>query len=485
MSLSRKGGGKLPGKTIYAGRRRAMTRKSGFSVHKDTSGGEFCRHKEKVHSLAKGEKIEVKFHLDGHQVGDLLGFGLWFWHTSGIEIQLVGFTSKRTLTNFGSQSWNKAGSIWTAESSTPIDISFILTATKAGKVAIYKPLCGRVIHTHYDSAPEKLMKNMFETAPEAVFVDGEINASIKTILPENSDAGVHELILKSCNRCGRYLPINIGGENERNHLSFTNHCVAAHRRPCRHTGFGKLHNIENPADIINLEYGYQLECRFCKKFEVNAAHNCQRSPGQMKEDGARRRAFELLLKELYMGSAQMLYRYRFKSELADDIWKKFDKKCFNCATDLPTARAMHLDHTRPLAYLWPLDQTATALCKSCNSLKRDRMPVAFYVKPGQIELLAQITGIPLNELLDPKPNEAALDLLLNRKEWLFSTFLMRPEMVKERDGKITGELVIKALQRVLASSPDYKNVNLQAEYEARRTKDRVLAGQNLRQQGAG
>ena len=129
----------------------------------------------------------------------------------------------------------------------------------------------------------------------------------------------------------------------------------------------------------------------------------------------------------------MIYRHKFKSELADDIWKKFHKKCFSCGTDLPTSRAMQLDHTRPLAYLWPLDETGTALCKTCNSQKRDRMPAAFYVKPGQLDLLAKITGIPLTELLDPVPNEAAIELLLARKEWLFTTFLTRPEMVKERD----------------------------------------------------
>ena len=58
MSSSPIGGGKLPGKTVYAGRRRAMTRTSGFSVHADTSGGEFRRHKERVHSLGQGEVIK-------------------------------------------------------------------------------------------------------------------------------------------------------------------------------------------------------------------------------------------------------------------------------------------------------------------------------------------------------------------------------------------------------------------------------------------
>jgi len=46
-------------------------------------------------------------------------------------------------------------------------------------------------------------------------------------------------------------------------------------------------------------------------------------------------------------------------------------------------------------------------------------------------------------------------------------------MTKERDGKITGELVVKALQRVFASSPLYSSIDLQAEYEKRRAKTSV------------
>lgn len=164
----------------------------------------------------------------------------------------------------------------------------------------------------------------------------------------------------------------------------------------------------------------------------------------------------------------MIYRHKYKGELADDIWKKFNKKCFNCGADISSARAMNLDHTRPLAYLWPLDETATALCKTCNSQKRDRMPAQFYVKPGQLRLLGEITGIPLEQLEVPMPNEEAIQLLLDRLDWFFNTFLTRPEMVKERDGKITGELVVKALQRVFASSPKYKSIDLQKEYERRR-----------------
>lgn len=461
------GGGKLPGKTLYAGRRRAMTRSSGFSVHKDTTGGEFRRHKETTLNLEIGERVEITFHLEGHAAGDLLGFGAWFWHTDGIKGDIVGAPDKLTYTGFAADSWNKFGSMWRAEDAMPVHIVVALVAESAGAVAVYEPICGRVRHKHLDEAREALMRNMYDFAPEAVFIDGEIEATVEIVGPENAGKDEHELILKSCNRCGRYLPINVS--NERNQLSFTNHCVAAHRRPCKHSTFSSLRNVDDKTDVIRLDYGYQLECRFCKKFEVNAAHNPQRSSGQMKEDGARRRAFEMLLAELYEGTPQLLYRHKFHSELADDVWKAFGKSCFNCGSSLATAREMHLDHTRPLAFLWPLDETATALCGSCNSQKRDRSPSEFYVKPGQLEQLSAITKIPLLDLQSPKPNESALAILLERLDWFFDVFLTRAEMTKERDGKITGELVVKALQRVLASSPLYREVDLQAEYEKRRS----------------
>jgi hypothetical protein len=308
---------------------------------------------------------------------------------------------------------------------------------------------------------------MFEFAPEAIFVDGATDASVEVIAPESNGIGSRPLLLKSCNRCGRYLPINFPAE--RNHLSFTNHCVADHRRPCRHASFGRLRNVDGSGEVLQLDYGFQLECRFCKKFEVNAAHNPQRSSAQMKEDGARRRAFELLLAELYEGTPQLRYRHEHKSELADDVWNRFGHKCFNCGATLKSARQMNLDHTRPLAFLWPLDGTATALCKSCNSLKRDRSPHDFYTADS-LRRLSRITGISLDELQHDRPNEAAIDLLLRRLNWFFNNFLSRDEMIKERDGKITGELVVKALQRVLARSPRHRHINLQAEYNRRRSR---------------
>lgn len=468
MSFPR-GGGKLPGKTKYAGRRRGMTRTSGFKVHQDTTGGEFQRLRVKAYTLNSGEKVEVVFPLAGHNVGDLLGFGMWFWNMPGVQISISGGPKKRTLTQYSDSSWNKVGSMWKAQSADSVKIILTLTASAKAEVALHQPICGRVRHQHLDNARQELLPNMFQFAPEGIFLNGEIGAEIYIETRENAPTGEHVLILKSCNRCGRYLPINVPAE--RNQLSFSNHCVAAHRRPCSHATFSRLRNVEDAADILKLDYGYQLECRFCKKFEVNAAHNPQRNSAQMKEDAARRRAFELLLAELYGGTPQLRYRYETGSELADDIWERFSRSCFNCGTMLPSARVMHLDHTRPLALLWPLDGTATALCGPCNSDKRDRVPADFY-PPAKLATLSKITGIPIEELRSAHPNEQVLDLLLSKLAWFFGEFLAREEMMKERDGKITGELVIKALQKVLSGSPRHQKVNLQLEYDRYRARAR-------------
>lgn len=469
MSPANNSGGKLPGKTLYAGRRRAMTRTSGFKVHKDTSGGEFRRQLEKKIPLKKNESVTVTFSISGHKKGDLIGYGAWFWHTAGVTATLEGGPSKRTLTQYGTASWNKAGSMWIAPDANAVEVTFTLTASSNANVAIHAPMCGKVRHKHLDSARPALMKNMYQFAPEALFIDSPDagSVSVKSDGPaSNSD---QKLIMKSCNRCGRYLPINV--PLERDQLSFSNHCVAEHRRPCSHATFGRLRNVEQAEEVIVLDYGYQLECRFCKKFEVNAAHNPQRTSAQMKEDAARRRAFELLLQELYGGSPQLRYRHEHKTELADDVWEKFGCKCFNCDTKLDAPSDMHLDHTRPLALMWPLDGTATALCGSCNSAKRDRAPSDFYTRED-LKALSIITGIPLVELSNAHPNEEALDLLLARLDWFFGEFLTRDEMTKERDGKVAGELVVKALQKVFVRSTRHQNVNLKAEYERRRAKGR-------------
>lgn len=465
MTSKKSGGGKLPGKTIFSGRRRATTRTSGFKVHADTTGGEFRRSSETKFALKAGETITITFTISGHQKGDLIGYGAWYWASEGVVCSVKGGADKKTLTEFQAPSWNKVGSMWQATDNSSVKVVLTLAAKQAATAAIFDPKCGVIRNGHLKKTRPQLMLNMFQFAPEALFISDKDAGKVDVHLPGGKSTTTQDLVLKSCNRCGRFLPINTSAE--RDSLSFSNHCVAPHRRPCKHATFGRLRNMDDENETLKLEYGFQLECRFCKKFEVNAAHNPQRSGAQMKEDGARRRAFELLLADLYQGTPQLRYRHETGKELANVIWERFNRRCFNCDAPLPKVGDMHLDHTRPLALLWPLDDTATALCGPCNSEKRDRMPNDFY-DPKKLAKLSEVTGIPMAELTNPTPNEAALALLLNRTDWFFDEFLVRDEMTKERDGKVAGELVVKALQKVISNSPRHKVSDLQGEYEIRR-----------------
>jgi hypothetical protein len=82
--------------------------------------------------------------------------------------------------------------------------------------------------------------------------------------------------------------------------------------------------------------------------------------------------------------------------------------------------------------------------------------------------LSKLTGIPADELSDPTPNMEVVEELSKRLDWLFDSFLVKPEMVRERDGKVTGELVIKALQKAFDASPGGSLLDLCSEYDRRR-----------------
>lgn len=417
--------------------------------------------------LAAGSSVCVEFQLPRTPEGTLLGFGGWFRAPVSVTAELDGFDLPHVLTGPADPDWSKVGSQWCSDGVEPGPITFCLRASEPAFVAFYSLEAGVVEHRYLDEArkdPRNLMHNKHQIAPEANFYSSAIRASVSEPRLEGEGRELQmaaEIHLKSCNRCARFLPINVG--NERLHLSFSNHCTAPHRVPCSHPGFGRLRNVETE-EIVQLVNGFQLECRFCKKFEVNAALNPQRTADQMKEDATRRRAIELLLTELYGGSPSLLYREQTGGELATDIWEKFDRRCFKCGTRLAEARDMNLDHTRPLALLWPLDETGTALCATHNSEKRDRSPSEYY-DPDELTRLSRITRIPLSELRDPGPNREAILLLEERLEWFFSEFLEREELQTEREGKLPADLLVKALQKALNRDPRGARLNLEQLYE--------------------
>jgi hypothetical protein len=83
--------------------------------------------------------------------------------------------------------------------------------------------------------------------------------------------------------------------------------------------------------------------------------------------------------------------------------------------------------------------------------------------------LATITGLTLDELKDPSPNVEAIELLLARLDWFFDEFLQQPELQRVRDGKQAADLLVKALQKTLNALPGGARVDLETQWEERRS----------------
>jgi hypothetical protein len=73
---------------------------------------------------------------------------------------------------------------------------------------------------------------------------------------------------------------------------------------------------------------------------------------------------------------------------------------------------VHLDHTRPLAYLWPIDAHASCLCPEHNNAKTDKFPIDFYNKE-QLRELSKITKLPYRKLIERRLNEKELKRILD------------------------------------------------------------------------
>lgn len=278
------------------------------------------------------------------------------------------------------------------------------------------------------------------------------------------------VVLKSCNRCGRYLPVNIS--NEISTLSFSLHCKK--RAPCVHSTF-RAYAIQNHDELsskdletLNIEdgkvvsyYGHQLECKACKKFFVNAPLNPQRNAQQFKEDGLRRRAIEVLVNKLLdKNLVHFEFERRTKKEFSKHIWENFDGRCFKCNKKLPLDE-MHLDHTMPLAYLYRLDESATCLCGSHNSQKSDNFPSDYYSN-DELERLSEITGLSMEVLRYKGVNRTVLQLLVDNVEWFYDDFLTEPDYQKVRGGIKTADKINDSLKRVIGGE-----VDLAEEYRSR------------------
>lgn len=455
-------------------KRRAATRQSGHKSHPDAKGNDLLRKNVISYKLIKGDVITVTFEIENLKTDnhDLIGFGGWFYinDSNGIKISTINVVKQRKIL-IHDKNWHAFGSLEVKNYRNCFNISnpvFTFTALKDVDIAFYE-LCGGIVE-HYlmtRALREKTssFKDIHIFAPEANFIkhSGKVHINSNRPLLETAQ---YPIFLKSCDRCNRFLPINF--PDERNHISFTNHCVTT--APCTHTSFGTLRDI-GTGDSVDLYNGFQRECRFCKKFTVNDALNNKRTSSQYKEDGARRRAIEKFLEVFYGKSIQLSYRAENDGrELTDDIWNRFGGRCFNCNMEVfinretKSSEEMALDHTRPLSLLWPLDATATCLCKACNNSKGARTPADFYTKE-QLSNLSQIIGMPLKELEESTVNIKAVEDIINDLGSLMAYVHTTRSLNTITDNKHTGKIFLKSLQGVFDLTEYKGKIDLLEEYD--------------------
>lgn len=479
-------------------KRRLTRQKSGFTVDGTHTGSESTIVRAQKVST-ENRKIEMLFKQEGlkliPQFGEqngIVGFGIFIKTNvpSSMDINSeAGDSKSQTSFSLSRNTWSKIGThLFIPLHKDLIDVnakcSITIKALEKFSGLFSIELFGANLDSvdYYENRED--LKKFFDeqTAlyiPEIYYLEHDQSIITETnfadeMLIKNGEP----LVLKACNRCGRFLPIDIS--NERNSLSFSNHCVK--RSSCTHGAFSS-YNIENLDEIrellilepikshltstnkIKTNYGFQLECRVCKKYVVNAQLNPLRNSAQHREDSSRRRAIEdLLLKLLEKQWIFKLFRMKNGSEFDDFIWNKFDQKCFNCGKLLKKTSEMALDHTMPLVYFWPLDETATCLCKTCNSKKHDYFPFEFY-NQKQLVSLSKITKLPKDLLTNRTKtiNKIAIDELTKRVVWFFNDFLAQKDYQKVREEKLTADLIYASIKRVLQECNS--KVDLIKEYQ--------------------
>ena len=469
-------------------KRRDTTRESGFHTSGETTGSE-CKIVNSLHFHDKNKTAILKFHKKFLKLVNifnlnksLLALGFYIFPECNMLASInIKYTYKKIQysTNYNQNltagKWDKIGihhyiDIEDSDEISDICIEIEFSAEYEINYHIYGLDFDIIKQVYYiDNADAYLTfnKKTSVTVPETYYLNHEQEFG-KYLLNPSIDCfnKGKVLVIKSCNRCARYLPINI--EEERTTLAFSNHCAS--RAPCKHNNFAKYKIINknfipikqiNKDGLVNTYYGHQLECKACKKFFVNEPLNPMRTSTQHREDSLRRRAIEVLVDTLLENEwIYHKFRRQEKKEFDKYIWEKFDKKCFNCDKKIEICE-MDLDHTMPLAYLWPLDIHATCLCSSCNSKKSDLFPIEFY-DANKLKKLSKISELPMEILSQKMINQKVVKKLKERIEWFFDEFLMNKEYQKIRDGKKTSDQIFNSVQKVILASG--LNIDLLSEY---------------------
>jgi hypothetical protein len=271
----------------------------------------------------------------------------------------------------------------TAELEWPGDVELSLWGFAAGRVILPDPIAESI------EGPEDLEQS--HLAPETLYFDHEAAIGLDIVEDESTKfnlADGERITIKKCSYCGRMLPLD---PRKPGLLSF-------HKHNAKRTG-------------------HQNECRACKKWRINDSFNPLRTVDQLHESSVITRERKLFLRE-----PEILQAIKDRTEigLKSLIWNRFGRSCFYCGKEL-SLDEVHLDHTRPMAYLWPIDEHASCLCAEHNNLKKDKFPVDFY-NGTQLEKLSKLTGLSMDQLRQKELNQAELERILSdlprfAREW--------------------------------------------------------------------
>lgn len=464
--------------------RRPVTRRSGYKASGEKTGGECIIYNADAY-ISKNQVEEFIFYrklvnleeLFENNIG-ILAFGGYIYTEYQIEINFVlnykignmKFEFKKSFSKpINTNDWNPIGfhKEFSLDLGNVLNDVYLKMYITTPKNNILQFICfdlDAITYDYYKSIDSmKLFRQKTSMHIPHIYYLNTLLPITKYLIDNKKEFLTgNEVVLKSCNRCTRYLPINI--DHEVNTLGFSLHCKK--KAPCSHSLFRsyKIDNIEDldeknltkdyiSANKVISYYGHQLECKACKKFYVNAPLNPKRNSQQFREDSLRRRALEVLVNTL-LDNELVHHEFRKKNnrEFSEYIWNKFNGRCFKCRKKL-SLDEMHLDHTMPLAYLYPLDETATCLCSEHNSKKRDHFPIDFYTEEELLEL-EKITGLSYDILHSKKPNYKVINLLINNVTWFFDVFLADNEYQKTRDGKLTADKIYASIVRILNDSID-------------------------------
>lgn len=257
--------------------------------------------------------------------------------------------------------------------------------------------------------------NQSHIVPETYYLPHDQNFDLTVESGALLEANEHHLIkLKKCSYCQRYLPIN---PNLLGSLSFHKH----------------------NAKVTN----HQNECRSCKKWRINSELNKLRTTDQLNESSVITRERKIFLQD---STALVKFKLSNGEGLKSFVWKRFGRKCFKCNKKL-LLKEVQLDHTRPLAYLWPIDEFATCLCAIHNNEKKDRFPVEFY-NEQELLALSEITGLAYDQLAKKSLNAEHLERILKdvpsfAQQWEPRTFNAIARKIRELSPDIDLFLILR------------------------------------------